>query len=100
MGIDVVTFQYQVVFVYGGQYQGKGQYLAQIDLKPKHLDVLWGFTFKANGKVSALFNTGTKESPIAAATLSLQWSVENPLQSQHSTVQFFVNGKGEFQRLE
>lgn len=37
--MTVVKFQYHVVFIPGGQYQGKGQYLAGIAVIPTNIEV-------------------------------------------------------------
>jgi hypothetical protein len=93
-GFNVVEFTYRLTYTPGGQLNGKGRYLSEINVEPGELSVLWGFTFKATSSVPAVLNTGTREAPVAGAHVVVAWSVDSPLKTMRESHRFFVQGSG------
>jgi hypothetical protein len=97
-GMNVVVFEYGVVYQYGGQLDGKGKYLTAVDLVPMNVEVAWGYSFDAKSTLVNISNVGSKDSPVAAARLKLSYTVSTVLKSSQTSVGFYVQGDGQFQR--
>lgn len=100
MGMKVVDFVFRIIYTYGGNYQGKGQYLTQITVIPASVDVAWGFKFSSETKIPEVVNQGTPENPLAGAHIEVAWKVETPLKHAQETLRFFVRGDGEMEQLK
>jgi hypothetical protein len=96
---EVVRFRYRVMYSYGGTYNGKGAYLTAVQIVPEFVKILYGFDFKATMKLAGIVNQGSRENPIAGATLLMEYTVVSFLDSRHVTESYFVNGKNQFRKL-
>jgi hypothetical protein len=99
-GMKVVDFAFRVILVYGGNYEGKGQYIARSTIAPAQLDVLWGYTFNANVKVPTTLNAGTTANPMALMELEIGYSIDTVLKHIQKRFNFFVKGNGELKTLD
>ncbi len=97
--IDVVTFRYSVIFSHSGSYEGKGAYITAAQIQPDFLNVLWGFDFTATMKLGGIQNQGSRANPVAGATLVLQYTVSNIMNSRTMVDAFFISGRGQFKKL-
>lgn len=97
-GIKVVDFTFRVIFMSGGSYQGKGQYIANAQIIPVALDVAWGYKFNANVQISQVYNMGSKEDPLAGMQLFLKWNTGTVLKSINKSEAFFIQGDGQLIR--
>lgn len=97
--MDVVKFNFRILFTYGGRFNGVGAYIANLSIMPEHLDVSWGYKFDAEVKVPYVVNLGTRENPVAGSQISLDWNVRTPLKDSRASVVFFVSGNGELVEL-
>lgn len=93
LGIEVVKFEFSISYTYGGQLDNKGLYLTHVSVIPK-VEASWGYTFDANLKVLEPINLYTKEFPIAALELHLNWQVATPLKKSNDTIRFIVQANG------
>lgn len=98
-GMNVVEFNYRVIFTPGGNVNGKGQYLARVEIEPAVVNVAWGYKFSAQGEVFNPTNAGTRQSPIAAMELRLNWQVNTVLRHMQESTRFYVRGDGLFENL-
>ena len=98
-GMNVVEFNYRVIYTYGGNVNGKGQYLARVEIEPAVLNVAWGYKFSAQGEAFNPTNAGTHKKPIAAMELRLNWQVNTVLRHMQESTRFYVRGDGLFQTL-
>ncbi len=98
-GTEVVSFVYNVNMSYGGQFGGKGAYITNAQVVPEKVNVLWGYTFNAKMSVVGLSNIGTDEDPIAAATLSLYYSVSTVVREDKNNMTLFIAGDGTIQQM-
>lgn len=100
-GIDVISVSYQVTYVYGGSYNGKGKYLAAVWAIPVSVDVMWGFSFNMQAYVpdQTVVNVGTSQNPIAALQLKVSWSASSVLKQIDGTGVYYIQGDGYFQEL-
>ncbi len=99
-GSEVVTFNYSVSFQYNGNYNGKGKYLHGIRVTAKNINVSWGFDLSANSELLAISNIGSKENPVAAATVEINYTIKNQLKSISTAESFFMDGQGNLYKLD
>lgn len=92
LGMSVVSFTYSVNYQAGGSYNGKGQWLTGINVDASEVSVMWGFGFNATSSLVGVTNMGTKEEPIAAATLKVSWELTSVLQSVKGSESFHITG--------
>lgn len=97
--MDVVVFRYSVIFSYGGTYNGKGAYLTAVQIVPESVSTMFGFDFTATMKLGGIQNNGTRENPIAAATILIEHTVSNIIHAENKTDTFFLTGRGGFKLL-
>lgn len=98
MGISVIDFQYKVLWAWGGKYNNKGAYISSAQIIPS-VHVLWGFDFTARMKLAGIQNAGTRDNPIAVATLVLEHTASNILNSKSASETFVISGNGGFKKL-
>lgn len=98
-GNEVASYRYTVIFSYGGTYKGKGAYLTSVQIVPEKVKTLFGFDFTATMKLGGIQNQGTRENPIAAATLLMEYSVSSVFSSRQRVDSFFVMGNGQFKKF-
>ncbi|MGE3974050.1 MAG: hypothetical protein AB7F59_05940 [Bdellovibrionales bacterium] len=98
-GINVVDFTYKVIYTYGGQLDGRGQYLSQVMIVPTNLKVAWGFTFDAKARVDNVVNAGSRSAPVGAIQISMDWTIKTPIKYVQERETYYVRGDGQFQRL-
>lgn len=100
-GIDVIKVSYQVTYVYGGNYKGKGKYLAAVWAIPVSIDVMWGFSFNMQAYVpdQTVVNVGTSQNPIAALQLKVSWSASSVLKQINGTGVYYIQGDGYFREI-
>lgn len=99
LGIEVVRFHFNLTYQYGGKYQGKGQYLSGVSMQASDVSVLWGYDLDANSQLVSITNHGTKENPMAGATLSLDYVVKTVLKETRTGLKFHLAGDGKFLEL-
>lgn len=89
-GMTVYDVTLTAVHQFGGNFNGKGNYLETVSIIPSNLSVLWGYTVNYGvDNVSAL-NGGTTENPIAMVSLQAKFKVETVLKhSETNTVYQF-----------
>ena len=98
-GAEVVKFEYKVVYLAGGNLNGKGKYIGYAIVMPVKLNVAWGFTFNAMASVPVVYNIGTNEDPVAAMSLDIKWSVDTVLKHIEQTEVFNLTATGELKRM-
>lgn len=98
-GMDVVTFRYSVIYSYGGSYNGKGQYLTAVQIIPEQVSVLFGYDFSAKMKLGGIANHGTRDNPLAGATLLLEHEIRTIVKANLETTAFQVVGNGSYKKI-
>lgn len=97
--VEVVRFEYRLLFTPGGTYNGKGQYLSNVAVNPQNLSVAWGYDVAATSKVVNVVNTGSRTDPVAGIELLVDWRIKTVANNLRSTTSFFVRGDGKFTDL-
>ncbi|WP_408096749.1 hypothetical protein ACJVC5_17065 [Peredibacter sp. HCB2-198] len=98
-GVTVVDFKYSVVYSYGGHFNGAGAYLTAVQIIPEYVKTLFGFDFTATMKLGGIQNQGTRNNPIAGATIIMEYTISNILQAVNRADAYFITGQGGFKRL-
>lgn len=83
-GMTVYDLTYSLVHRYGGNYQGRGNYLESVAVVPTALDVLWGYTVEYNVDKVSTVNTGTRENPVGSILLETNFKVSTVIKSSES----------------
>lgn len=98
-GSKVVNFSFVIVSQAGGKFNGKGAYLTNVALRASSVDVSWGYTVNAESELLGISNTGSKENPVAGATLRLSYNVKTVLKESKVEDYYFVDGLGQISKL-
>lgn len=93
-GMEMIYFTYKLIYSYGGRFEGKGAYLANVSIHPKDIRLKWGQSFDANVKIAQGINIGSLEEPVAGLEISLDWDIKNPVSELQSNRTYFVDGTG------
>lgn len=91
-GMTVYDVTMTAVHQYGGQYDGKGQYLESVAIVPSNVSVLWGYTVNYSVDKVSTTNGGTSENPIAQLTLQAKFKVETVVQKNETNTVFQFRG--------
>lgn len=97
--VVVVDFRYSVVYSYGGHFDGQGAFLTAVQIIPEYVKTLFGFDFTATMKLGGIQNQGTRNNPIAGATILLEYTISNMLTAINHTEAYFITGQGGFKKL-
>jgi hypothetical protein len=97
-GNKVVKFRYSVIFAYGGTYNGKGAYLTAVQIIPESVSTLFGYDFTATMKLGGIQNNGTRQNPVAGATLLMEYSVNTIMKAMTEVDTVFITGHGYFKK--
>lgn len=97
LGLAPVSFEFLMIYTYGGQYNGKGAYLTGAQIKPTGVEVSWGYSLDAAFSVETITNQGTSESPVAAAILNIDYKIKTMMKESRHSRSFMVNGLGDSQ---
>jgi len=99
-GANVVDFAYRVTFTAGGSLNGQGKYITNATIAPADLNVSWGFNLTANAEVPSVFNTGTKEAPVAGMQMLMKWNIKTVVSHVEQAETFYVGGDNVMKHLE
>ncbi|MCB0393289.1 MAG: hypothetical protein KDD25_01945 [Bdellovibrionales bacterium] len=98
-GVTVIDFEFKVVYSYGGQLDGKGKYLTNVQVLPTHVEVAWGYTFNAVAKIQAPINLGNGVNPVAGLESQMTWTIDTVVKHLDQSQPVFVTGNGEITTL-
>ena len=98
-GSEVVKMSYRVLWLPGGQANGVGSYIGYATIVPVDISVSWGFSMNANVSIPTVFNMGTKEAPVGAMQMNMQYRIESPFKTIDQGQAFVIDGRGNFKML-
>ncbi|PIK15648.1 hypothetical protein [Halobacteriovorax sp. JY17] len=98
-GSSVIGFDYTVNFQWGGKYEDKGAYLTGLNVQASNVSVSWGFNFDANSELVSIVNHGSKDSPVAGASVRVNYTAKSVLREIKTSETFHVTGNGLIQKL-
>lgn len=93
-GKEVVRFDYQIIYSYGGSYNGSGNYLTGVMIVPKNIETSWGWEFDASMKLHSMMNHGTVDNHIAGAMVTIKYNVSGWTKSVERNDTIHVTGTG------
>lgn len=76
-GVEVVRFEYMVIYVHSCSYEGVGKYIQTALVQPLTVKTGYGWDFSATMKLSGMMNHGKKADPIAGALLTIKYSMNS-----------------------
>jgi hypothetical protein len=93
-GKEYVNFKYSVHFTYGGSYNGKGKFLAGVDITPINIKLGWGKKFDSHTRLLEVVNHGTKEDPLVSALMSITYTIRGMTKTTRMTENYQVVADG------
>lgn len=100
LGMTPVSFEFMLIYSYGGQYDGRGAFITGAQVKPTNISVTWGYTLDATFSVNSITNMGSTENPLATATLMLDYQIKTIMKETRSNRTFFISGQGQAHSLQ
>ena len=99
-GVTLAKVIYQVVYTYGGDYYGRGQFLTAVSVQPLYVTSS-GFNIDLSCEVPDMTvnNIGTSEDPIAALQLNFQVRMANFMKEINSRFVYYIKGTGECREI-
>ena len=95
-GMEVVKFEYMVIYVYGCSWNGAGKYIQAAMVQPVTVKTSYGWDFNATMKLSGIMNHGTKTDPNVGAMLTIKYSMNSWRTAFERNDTIHITGKGEF----
>ncbi|MCB0369347.1 MAG: hypothetical protein KDD45_07805 [Bdellovibrionales bacterium] len=100
LGVVVALYSYRISYVYGGNINGIGKYLANVSVTPVDMRLSWGFNFSSQVQIPATFNMGSRANPVAGMQVFVYWGIGNALKADQRSALYFVAGDGRIQLTE
>lgn len=98
-GFALAEFQFDVVFTWGGSFNGKGQYLTHVQVFPSDTYTFFMQELNASVNVASIMNRGTKDDPIAGMQVDIKWQFKNFMNEVNDSTSVFVQGDGFVKKL-
>ncbi len=95
-GMEVVKFEYMVIYVYNCSWNGSGKYIQAAIVQPVTVKTSYGWDFNATMKLSGIMNHGTKADPNVGAMLTIKYSMNSWRNAFERNDTIHITGKGEF----
>lgn len=95
LGMKPASFDFMLIFSYGGTNRGKGRYISGAEVRASSVNVSWGYNLDVQTKVKSIINEGKWDDPVAGVTLSLDYKISTILQEKRDSKTFYINGLGD-----
>lgn len=95
LGMTPASFDFMLIYSYGGKYRGKGAYITGAQIKPTSVNVAWGYSLDASFKVQSIMNQGSEANPVAGAVLMIDYRIKTVLMDRTNNASYFINGLGQ-----
>ena len=95
LGMTPASFDFMLIYSYGGKYRGKGAYITGAQIKPTSVNVAWGYNLDASFKVQSIMNQGSADSPVAGAVLMIDYRIKTVLMDRMNNASYYINGLGQ-----
>lgn len=100
LGVSIVDYTYRISYNHGGNIDGIGKYLSNVQIVPVNLKVAWGYAFNSRAEVPTVFNVGSKKDPIAGMQVNVRWKVESSLMTNEQSHMFQIGGNNVFKKVD
>ena len=94
-GVEVVRFEYMVIYVHSCSYEGAGKYIQTAMIQPLVVKTGYGWDFNATMKLSGIMNHGKKADPIAGALLTIKYSMNSWRRALETNDTVHIRGDGQ-----
>jgi hypothetical protein len=98
-GAEVVSFEYRIVYLYGGEVKGKGKYIGYTTTVPANIRVQFGFNLELASNVPTVYNLGSNSNPVGGLQMDLKWKVSTVMTDNRGASSFTIDGNGNFKKL-
>ncbi len=100
-GSQALKVDYQVHWIYGGNYQGKGKFLTGVTIEPISVYTAWGYKVSLTAEIpdSTVVNVGTQDEPVAAMQVILKWIIHTSGKDIQQKAIYYVQGDGSMQEI-
>lgn len=99
LGADVVDLRLKVSASWGGGIDGRGKYLANVQVVPSSTRVLWGWSLDLWTENQEPVNAGSFENPVAALGFEVRYKVTTMLNEMNGAQSYYITGAGEMLAL-
>ncbi len=99
LGKEVVSFTYQVIYSYGGSYNGTGKYLTGVSIIPGSVRTSYGWDFNATMKVSGIMNHGSRAEPVAGVLLTVKYQMNSRSNAFERNDTIHITGAGQLKSM-
>ncbi|MBS1958060.1 MAG: hypothetical protein JST80_01180 [Bdellovibrionales bacterium] len=99
LGKSAGGFEYRIVFIHGGSYQGKGKFIGQISFAPMNVNLKTDRTLKLQAELLDPLNFGSEDDPIAGVQLLITWSSPTTMRYNMNSIEYFMYGTGEIEDI-
>jgi len=99
LGMDVVNMRLKVSGNWGGNYMGRGQYLANVIVVPTAIQtaVAWNLDLWTENREPV--NSGSMQAPRAGLGFDIRYKVSSLLTQLNGSQDYFVTGDGKIQEI-
>jgi hypothetical protein len=94
-GVEVVRFEYMVIYVHSCSYEGVGKYIQTALVQPLTVKTGYGWDFTATMKLSGIMNHGKKADPIAGALLTIKYTMNSWRRALETNDTVHIRGDGQ-----
>ncbi len=98
IGMKMVQAWYFVQATCEGRYEGRGQYLNNVEIVPGDVIAEWGFKVNVSVQIANVLNFGTKEDPIGGVQMILHVD-SKALNAQHIARSYVVRGDSRIEEV-
>jgi hypothetical protein len=81
--------------MWGGNFRGRGQYLANVVVVPTQVVAQWGVTLDIWTENREPVNVGTLAEPVAGLGFDLRYRAKTWVSEVNGTQDYFITGNGE-----
>jgi len=99
LGKEVVTFQYKIIYSYGGSYNGRGKYLTGINIIPAKVTAGWNWVLNSSMKLSGMMNHGTRENPVVGAMITVKYNMTNLTRGVERNDTIYISADGSMKAM-
>lgn len=94
-GMEVVRFEYMVIFTHSCSYEGAGKYIQTAMVQPVSVKTKYGWDLNASMKLSGIMNHGKKGNPVVGALLTMKYSMNSWRTAFERNDTIHIKGNGE-----
>lgn len=99
-GSKVVDVRLKVSGMWGGSVDGRGKFLANVQIVPVAVKVLWGWSLDLWSENREPVNAGTVADPVAGLGFDIRYKAGTVLNELNGTQDYYITGDGKILELQ